>query len=159
MPLGRLPTLILVASLTGTAAAQEQRFDFYGDPLPPGAVARMGSIRLKHKQIVREILFTSDGKTLLTCGEDGVRAWEGPSGRQRWQTSCVTPAEPITAMLLAPSSHMLLPITMPPSRSLKTVSRTLCRRTAPLMPMDRCAASLPGLRLSRLLASLRQARA
>lgn len=55
--------------------------DSHGDPLPDGAVARMGTIRFRHGKSVRCGSFAPDGKTLATGGRDGtIRLWELPSG-------------------------------------------------------------------------------
>src|SRR5262249_49005276 len=51
------------------------RTDRLGDPLPPGAVARLGSIRFHHES---PVAFSPDGKILAT----GSRLREVASGRQ-----------------------------------------------------------------------------
>jgi RNA polymerase sigma factor (sigma-70 family) len=61
--------------------------DVVGDPLPRGALARLGSSRLRHSWQVTGVSFSADGKRLATCGEEGsggssVRVWEVPSGRE-----------------------------------------------------------------------------
>src|SRR5262245_38100753 len=53
------------------------------DPLPEGAVARLGSARLRHGGKVSGLTFLPDGKTLISSSDDGtLRAWEIPSGRE-----------------------------------------------------------------------------
>src|SRR6516225_8861719 len=62
-----------------------QRLDNYGDPLPEGAVARLGTLRLRH--VVRDgsgaacVVFSPDGKTLVSGGDVGVCAWDVTTGR------------------------------------------------------------------------------
>jgi RNA polymerase sigma factor (sigma-70 family) len=56
------------------------RVDRYGDPLPPGAVARMGSVQLRHLRA--HIAFTADGKTVISGGPDGrICFWDVATGR------------------------------------------------------------------------------
>jgi RNA polymerase sigma factor (sigma-70 family) len=51
--------------------------DLYGDPLPPGAVARLGSNRGRHALYVSALAFSRDGKILATHAQDGtVRLWD-----------------------------------------------------------------------------------
>lgn len=59
------------------AAAAKPRLDLYGEPLPDGAIARMGTTRFHHD--AREVAFL-DAKTLVTAG-DGVRVWDIASGK------------------------------------------------------------------------------
>jgi WD40 repeat protein len=56
--------------------------DLYGDPLPRGAVLRLGTTRLKSS--ATQILFTPDGRTLITL-EDGrmVKRWNAEDGQVR----------------------------------------------------------------------------
>jgi len=61
--------------------------DRYGDPLPDGAVARLGTVRFRHAGRVPgwvgALVYAPDGKTLLSGGNDGtVRLWEVKSGRE-----------------------------------------------------------------------------
>src|SRR5262249_22178414 len=60
-----------------------QRQDRLGDPLPPGAVARMGSSRLRHLTHMASLgsETSPDGKILLTINEYGIRAWSLATGK------------------------------------------------------------------------------
>src|SRR5689334_6370209 len=77
--------LLLAAVGTGTASAAEKkpRTDLYGDPLPPGALARLGTIRLRHRAAT--IAYSADGKTLLSFsrGDKTIRQWDPATGRER----------------------------------------------------------------------------
>jgi WD40 repeat protein len=57
--------------------------DRYGDPLPPGTLARMGTIRFRHGGPVFFAGFSADGKTLVSAGqEQAVRFWELATGKE-----------------------------------------------------------------------------
>jgi RNA polymerase sigma factor (sigma-70 family) len=57
--------------------------DLHGDPLPPGALVRMGTVRLRHKEGGTAIAFTPDGHQLVTAADDGmVRFWSLAGGKE-----------------------------------------------------------------------------
>jgi WD40 repeat protein len=71
------------------------RTDRLGDPLPEGAVARMGSVRLTHEAHCWCVAFSPDGKVLASGSDDGeIGLWEVPTGKEirrlqahTWQVS------------------------------------------------------------------------
>ncbi len=62
---------------------QPMRLDRFGDPLPPGAVARLGSLRLYHGQQVKHVALSPDGKWVVSTAADGNRLWDAITGREQ----------------------------------------------------------------------------
>src|SRR5262249_42425288 len=61
---------------------RQERNDQYSDPLPPGAVARLGTLRLRHLGNVFKVAITPDNKILASAGEDDlIRFWDLTTGR------------------------------------------------------------------------------
>ena len=76
-----LRTVILAAAFAfaGNALCQEEpRLDIYGDPLPPGAVARLGTMRL---QATGGFCWMPDGKSLATACAGRIWFWDAADGR------------------------------------------------------------------------------
>jgi RNA polymerase sigma factor (sigma-70 family) len=58
--------------------------DLHGDPLPPGALVRLGTIRFRHPNGVSCLDFTPDARALVTgCFDGAVRLWDTSSGREK----------------------------------------------------------------------------
>src|SRR2546421_234885 len=101
---------ILASDVTLDAAAPPQSpRDAYGDPLPPGAVARLGTVRLRHVDVVRGLVYSADGKTLAAgTSACAVCLWDVAGGRPR----VLTPdnrdrGEPILVAFLAQGKQVL----------------------------------------------------
>ncbi len=85
----RCITFALALCLSASPDPQEKsqdRVDQYGDPLPAGAVARLGSVRFHHQGGVIASAFSPDGKTIVAAGmeKDGtsLRFWETATGKE-----------------------------------------------------------------------------
>src|SRR5262249_26649266 len=59
------------------------RLDRFGDRLPAGAVARLGTVRFRHGGTCHCVVFSSDGKLLASVACDNVIGiWEAATGRE-----------------------------------------------------------------------------
>jgi RNA polymerase sigma factor (sigma-70 family) len=67
-----------------TSTQRPTRTDRYGDPLPPGALVRMGTMRLRHNHPGGGPMSTAispGGKVLATGGWDEIRLWDLATGK------------------------------------------------------------------------------
>jgi RNA polymerase sigma factor (sigma-70 family) len=87
---GSQPSDTPKAAFHPAAAPQPERqqevrpaLDQHGDPLPPGAVARMGTVRLRSGNTVNSVAWAPDGKLLASAGEGHlIQLWDPTSGKE-----------------------------------------------------------------------------
>ena len=60
------------------------RVDQLGDPLPAGALLRLGTLRLQHPRVVQDMALSPDEKTIVTLGGSMI-VWETATGKKRWR--------------------------------------------------------------------------
>ncbi len=116
---------VLLLALPAVAAADPSEAgargaDRYGDPLPAGAVARLGTMRLRHgDDNPRAVAFSPDGAELATRGYGFIHIWDAKSGRERVRFSAVVKTDPdanadpdadagVTSLAYSPDGRLLV---------------------------------------------------
>lgn len=85
MAMNFLKSCVIAALWPAALAAQEpsSRTDLLGDPIPPGAVARLGSVRLRMGGYALSVAFSPDSKYVAAGGRDQlVHVWEAQTGKE-----------------------------------------------------------------------------
>src|SRR5262245_18654898 len=87
---------VALAPVFGSAAdPPKPRLDLAGDPLPEGAVARFGTLRFNCPDKVDALLFSPDGKTIVSGdGAHGVIAWDAATGKRLARREAATGHSP-----------------------------------------------------------------
>ena len=65
---------------TNPVAGNQVATDRYGDALPPGAFARLGTVRFRHSGWAGPLAYSPEGKTLLSAGRS-IRFWDVATGK------------------------------------------------------------------------------
>jgi RNA polymerase sigma factor (sigma-70 family) len=63
-------------------APERPRLDRHGDPLPPAALARLGTVRFRVGAEVQTLAYAPDGKTLTVASYAGLSFFDTTSGKQ-----------------------------------------------------------------------------
>jgi WD40 repeat protein len=79
-----LLTIILVLShkASGAEPPSKPAVDLYGDALPQGAVARLGTMRLRHTGGIWSVALNPDGSLLVTTEYGAVHLWNAKTGEE-----------------------------------------------------------------------------
>src|SRR5262245_23291820 len=81
---GRAPAFRALPTLAEQDSASRDR---YGDPLPPGAVARLGTVRLTDSGQVLGLAFAPDTQLLFSAHSSGVvSTWDPKTGKRVAET-------------------------------------------------------------------------
>jgi len=95
-----------VDSPPGLTSAGLARTDRYGDGLPPGAIARIGTVRFRHFGGFESLLISLDGTRVYALGKGTpIRCWDCSSGKE---LQCLGNAdEDYQSMALSPDGKTL----------------------------------------------------
>jgi len=74
-------SLLALLAPEGNEKRARAALDFYGDPLPPGAVSRLGTVRFRNADCCNSLDYTPDGKFLVSGGKGGARVWDASTGK------------------------------------------------------------------------------
>src|SRR5207237_1709077 len=109
LPSAGVPEPGVPAAADPPAPAQIQpRLDRHGDPLPPGAVARLGTLRFRTAGEAVALAFAPDGQTIAVSSYAGVFLFDAASGkRTRRQPLPRSPAGPEDRLTFSPDSKRL----------------------------------------------------
>jgi WD40 repeat protein len=100
-----LATLGLLTALTAGPAGSDH-VDRLGDALPEGAVARLGTARLRHGASIQSIAYAADGSTLASAAEDGsIFLWDPATGKRR--AGCLGHEDIVYAVTFSPDAKVL----------------------------------------------------
>ena len=72
--------VVYILLLLLTAVPQEPPRDAFGDPLPPGVTARLGTIRFRHCEDVFAVAFQPDGKVVIAVDYGWIHWWDASTG-------------------------------------------------------------------------------
>jgi WD40 repeat protein len=107
MPVIRCSVLVIGVWCPPTAWAQEPlRTDLCGDPLPPGALLRLGSMRLRHALGCNSVAFSPVGDLLASGGQErAIRFWDPATGKELRQI--LGPDEGVEKIAFSPDGKLL----------------------------------------------------
>jgi len=63
-------------------SSQPPRTDRYGDPLPPGAAMRLGTVRFRQTPFIKHIVYSPDGQFVVTDNVQHLQIWDARDGRK-----------------------------------------------------------------------------
>ncbi len=81
VPPAEQPVTNQQAESAKSQAIPKERTDLYGEPLPRGAVARLGTVRFRLGGLFYACAYSPDGKTLAAGSDDAVHLFDAANGK------------------------------------------------------------------------------
>jgi WD40 repeat protein len=104
--LALLSTMPLMGEPPTPKKSEPARVDCFGDPLPPGAVARLGTARLRGHCMA----LSADGKLVATAGSDCIHLWDTTTGKRVRRLRVPAAMHGEDALTFSPDSRKLASI-------------------------------------------------
>src|SRR5262245_35986487 len=105
--LSLLPGVLPSSLFADDPAPVQNRKDAHGDPLPPGALVRLGSARLRHSDCVTCVAFANGGASVIAGSSDGfVTIWDATSGKA--SRSFQAYPEEVRSLVVTPDNKSLI---------------------------------------------------
>lgn len=101
--------LPLVLLCMACVLGAEPKRDRFGDPLPEGAIARLGSLRLRNGEPIFTAAYTAEGKTLVAVGASpSISIWDPVTGKLLRRVERKNLPLPMRLRCLSPDGKMLI---------------------------------------------------
>jgi WD40 repeat protein len=136
--------ILAPASFAESEENDKPRLDVYGDPLPDGAVMRLGTTRFRVGGLVNACAYSPDGKTIAASStEPTVRLFDAATGRRIHELT--GHKESVTCLSYSPDGRLLASASINGRICLHdTDSGKMIRRFGHEMERIWCLAFLPG---------------
>ena len=92
---------------TKPASNQSTLTDLYGDPLPSGAIARLGTVRFRHAGFLYDVLLSPDGRRLYSAGDEAIEVWDTRTGHRLRRIALAIPPRRVDGIDLSPDGKLL----------------------------------------------------
>ncbi len=91
------------------AEAKDSPKNAFGDPLPPRAIARLGTSRWRHANNISAVAYSPDGKMVASgCNDGHLVLWDATTGQLLREIPRDAPGSPLRALyFLSHGSHLL----------------------------------------------------